>query len=112
MNQEVFKPIPGYEGIYEASNLGRIKSLKGNSRIFKSKIVNHKGYLITRLFKYGKKKSFKTHQLIAMTFLGHTPCGMKVVVDHIDENKLNNRADNLQLMGNVENILKSQRKKL
>ena len=93
---EIFKDIPNYEGIYQASNLGRVKSLK-NELILKQ-IPNRRGYLKVNLYKDKKQRTFEVHKLVAMAILGHVPCGYKEVVDHIDNNKLNNNVDNLQLI--------------
>jgi hypothetical protein len=111
MNKEIFKDVPGYEGIYQVSNLGNVKSLKrivqnsgsksGFSTI-KEKILKHgndgKGYLMVVLYKNLTPKTFKVHQLVAMAFLNHIPNGHKIEIDHIDNNKLNNKLDNLQLL--------------
>jgi hypothetical protein len=68
-----------------------------------------RGYYRISLSKYGKKKTFRVHQLVAMAFLGHTPDGTtKIVVDHIDSNGLNNHKDNLQLITNRENLSKER----
>ena len=109
MNQEVFKPIPGYEGIYEVSNLGNVKSLerinaigrKQKERILKPRAT--RGYYGISLYKDNKSKSRTIHQLVAEAFLNHKPCGLKLVVNHIDVNKQNNKSDNLEIVTNREN---------
>jgi hypothetical protein len=54
-------------------------------------------------------KKYYTHQLVAITFLNHVPDGTnKIVVDHIDENKLNNKLDNLRLITNRENVWRNR----
>jgi len=111
--QEVWKDIPGYEGFYQASNIGNIKSLErtvitkwgyktNKERILKPSILPN-GYFAVVLCIYGKRKQFYVHQLVAMAFLGHSPCLFKLVVDHIDNNKLNNKSNNLRLITNREN---------
>lgn len=104
--EEIWKDIPGYEGMYQASNLGRVKSLKWNREKI-MKLSNIKGgYLGTALSKDKKQRTFYTHQLLAITFLGHTVNGNKSVVDHIDEDKTNNRLNNLQIISHRENLVK------
>jgi len=101
---EKFKDIPDYNGVYQVSNLGNVKSLKcGKERIMKPG-VNSAGYLTVALCKYGKQKSCGVHVAVAMAFLGHTPDGLKLVVDHIDSNPLNNHVDNLQILEQDGNI--------
>lgn len=94
---EEWKPVVGYEGLYEVSNLGRIKSL-GNEYSRKEKILkqrkNKDGYLCVNLYKEGKMKFCYVHRLVANAFIENTsslPC-----VNHIDENPSNNQVDNLE----------------
>jgi hypothetical protein len=118
--EEIFKDVPGYEGVYQASNLGRIKSLPRkvcNYRgcyISKEKIMIFafsKGYFRISLLKDKKRKTYLAHQVIALTFLNHTISGHKIVVDHINHNKLDNRLENLQLITNRENCSKDVKNK-
>ena len=98
MASEIWKDIPGYEGLYQVSNTGFVKPLKyKNVPMTKGGIDIH-GYYRKQLCKDGKKKFFKVHQLVAMAFLGHKPDGQNMVVNHIDNNQLNNRLDNLELV--------------
>ena len=108
---EVWKDISNYEGIYQVSNLGRIKSLsrevikaygathKLSERIKKINSDNY-GYQVVRLHN-GKGKTFKVHKLVANAFLG-TPDGLEV--NHIDGDKSNNRVSNLEYCTRGENI--------
>lgn len=109
MEEEIWKELPGYEGFYEVSNLGRVKSFK---RYKKGKVLNlsknDSGYLRVGLRKNNKCKTKKVHQLVAIAFLNHTPCGYKIVIDHIDNDPLNNRLDNLQLITQRENSSKDR----
>lgn len=110
---EIWKPVLNYEGLYEVSDLGRIKSL-GNSKGKKEKILNGgsdgKGYRSFRLYKNKKAKTYKLHILVAIAFLGYVPDGTnRIVVDHKDNIKTNNRADNLQLITNRKNCSKDRK---
>ena len=106
---EIFKDIKDYEAMYQVSNLGNVKSLARKSftgkllaeRILKPSRGSH-GYLTLSLRKNGKPKNRTVHQLVAEAFLGHLACGHAIEVDHIDEDKLNNRLDNLQLLSSAE----------
>lgn len=99
---EKFIDIKGYEGRYQASSLGNIRSLLSSKNL--KPATHKKGYLYVSLVgENGKTKSFRVHQLVAMAFLGHEPCGMKVVVDHINHDKTDNRLDNLRLVDNRTN---------
>lgn len=116
MSKEIWKDVVGYEGIYKVSNLGRVKSiskLKYNGRIyFMTKEImmcqsnDSSGYKFIALTNNGKMKSKRVHQLVAMAFLDHVPCGFKLVVDHINNIKSDNRLCNLQILTHQANILK------
>ena len=107
---EIFKDIPNYEGVYKVSNKGRVKRiLKDGREKFNKLIKLNNGYLAVRLSLNGKGKVFRVHQLVAIAFLGHTPCGHKIVVDHVNNNPLDNRLDNLQLITQRENTSKDKR---
>jgi hypothetical protein len=104
-NQEIWKDLLEYEGLYQISNFGNVKSLKyGKTRILK-KCKDSKGYLQLTLSKNGKQRVIKVHVLVAICFLNHTSTGTThIVVDHIDENKINNCVNNLQLISHRENV--------
>lgn len=109
---EVWKDIPEYEGLYQVSNLGNVRSLNynktGKANIMKTP-VNSRGYARVNLSLYKKPKVSKVHSLVARAFLKHKPCGMKIVVDHIDNNPLNNNLYNLQLITQRENCSKDKK---
>ncbi len=94
---EIWKPIKGYEGLYEVSNLGRVKSLVNNKGQYREKILTPiigKGYYRVRLFKNKQNKLYSVHRLVAEAFLdnpNNLPC-----INHKDENKLNNIVTNLE----------------
>lgn len=104
MSKEIFKDIPGYEGMYQVSNLGNVKSFK-RGYLLKNNLNNR--YLKVKL----KRKTIMVHQLVAMSFLNHIPNGNNIIVDHIDCNKLNNKLCNLQLITNRENLSKDKKNK-
>jgi hypothetical protein len=106
--EEIWKDIPEYEGLYQVSNLGRVKSLMFNKeKILKQ--ANTNGYLQVRLCK-NKIKKFLVHQLVSMAFLNHKPCGFNLVIDHINDNPSDNRVENLQIVTNRYNTCKTQGK--
>lgn len=103
---EIYRDIPGFESLYQVSNLGNVKSLKFNGGS-KEKILkttfDHSGYKKLALCK-NKKRSMRTvHQLVAMAFLNHVPCSLKLVVDHIDGDRENNTVSNLRIVTNRTN---------
>jgi hypothetical protein len=110
---EVWKDVVGYEGLYQVSNLGNVKSFKcGKERILKP-VFNGAGYYQIGLYKNKETKIFRVHQLIAISFLGYVSDeAQKVVVDHIDNNPLNNKLDNLQVITKRENSSKDRKRDL
>jgi hypothetical protein len=108
---DFFKDIPNYIGRYQISKKGIVKSL-GNNKSRKDKIlkssINSKGYLTVRL----SGKTFCVHQLVAITFLNHNLSGYKKVIDHIDNNKLNNNIENLKVVTQRENISRKNGRKV
>ena len=116
--QEIWKDVPNYEGMYQVSNLGNVKSLSREifnhlgSYISEEKIMKqhiNQGYKRVNLSKNNKLKNIKVHQLVAMAFLNHTPDGThKLVVDHINNDPLDNRLENLQIITNRHNASKDK----
>lgn len=96
-NKETWKPVAGYEGRYEVSDRGRVRTLcrihGGGSRLLVPR-VKPSGHLEVRLFKDGKHRALLVHRLVAMAFVEGYADGL--VVNHRDENPQNNRADNLE----------------
>lgn len=95
--KEIWKDIVGYEGLYQVSNMGRVKSL-GNDGARKEKILkpitNGQGYLLVCLCKDGKTKNFRIHRLVALHFIPN-PNNLPTV-NHLDEDKNNNCVTNLE----------------
>lgn len=102
---EIWKDIKNYKGLYQVSNIGRVKSLDhirqnrdGLTCISKGKLLNpgkdNKGYMIVVLSKNGKTKTYRIHRLVAESFIDN-PNNYKCV-NHKDENKANNNIDNLE----------------
>jgi hypothetical protein len=107
--KEVFKDIKGFEGIYQVSNLGRVKSLKFNKeKILKAGDSN--GYCTVDLWKNKKRYSKHVHKLVAMAFLDHEPNGYKLVVDHVNNVRTDNRVENLQIITPRKNTSKDRKK--
>lgn len=100
MKTETWKPIPEYEGLYEASNLGRVKSLPrlhryGNKKeVILRDAIGSSGYRHVALTKNGAMKTIRVHRIVAMAFIKKQDgCDF---VNHIDGNKLNNNVSNLE----------------
>lgn len=96
---EVWKPVAGYEGLYEISNLGKVKNRHGKNLKIP---LSHTGYPRIELWKNGKMKHFYVHRLVALAFVDN-PEGLPQV-NHKDENKKNNRSDNLEWCTQSENL--------
>jgi len=114
-NIEIWKPVKNYEGLYEISNFGNVKSLsrlefvsgvnyfrQRRGRILKPRL-NRGGYVKCYLLKNGKSKTRTVHQLVAEAFLNHIPCGHKLVVNHINFIRNDNRVENLEIVTSREN---------
>lgn len=111
--KEIWKDIPGYEGYYQASNLGRVRSLdrtvtfsNGYDRFYKGGVMNgsvNKGYRQYSLNINGVNRTFQCSQLVAMAFLGHVPNGYDSVVDHINGITDDDRLENLRIVTQREN---------
>lgn len=110
MEKERWKDIPGYEGLYQASNLGRIRSLPNSSRNSVRVLVSYKkksGYHNVTLCKNKKVKYYRTHRLVALTFLPNPE--NKEYVNHINGDKSDNRLENLEWVTASENALHAHR---
>ena len=97
--EEIWKDIEGYEGLCRVSNLGRVWGCKHNKLL--KQIDHHSGYQHLVLSKNSKVKHHNIHRLVALAFI--KPIDGKNCVNHIDEDKTNNRADNLEWCTHKEN---------
>lgn len=97
---EEWRPIAGFEGLYEVSNIGRVRSLTRYKKVIKP-IITNSGYYQYQLWHNGVRRAGLAHRLVAQAFIPNPD--NKLVVNHIDENKLNNSADNLEWVTHVEN---------
>lgn len=118
--KEIWKDIKGYEGLYQISNLGRVKRLKRkfqtynhltkryNTRIIDEKILKgtiNKGYNRICLTKDGIEKNYFVHRLVIENFVREVKDNE--TIDHVDCNKLNNNINNLEIVSIQENIMRA-----
>jgi hypothetical protein len=111
--QEEWRPVVGYEGYYEVSDHGRVRSLgwwvnarNGHKRFWRGKVLttgSREDYSCIRLSVHGVAKSVRIHELVAQAFLGPRPDGM--VVCHNDGSRNNNRLENLRYDTTSENFM-------
>lgn len=106
--EEIYKDVIGYEGVYQVSNFGNVKCCKNG--LIRNYYLEKNGYYSITLRKNGIGKTRKVHQLVAESFLNHKRCGLKLVVNHIDLDKTNNKMDNLEVITNRENCNKKHLK--
>ncbi len=98
---EMWKPINDYEGLYEISSYGRIKSLRGKKPKYLKPQNDSRGYLQIGLNKDGIRKNYKVHRLVALHFVDGYFDGAEV--DHIDTDRKNNHYSNLRWVTHSEN---------
>jgi hypothetical protein len=101
-DKNTWKPVVGLEDRYEVNRIGEIRSLHP---LFMHKIlwqkIGKRGYTVIPLGKLGFRKEHKVHRLVAQAFLPNPQA--KCCVNHKDGNKLNNNAENLEWVTNLEN---------
>lgn len=109
--KEIWKDIENYKGLYQVSNLGRIKSFPRNGTIKQERIlkqtIDNNGYLIVGLHKNNKAKKVCVHWLVASAFIPKKETDE--VINHIDGNKLNNTLNNLERCTQSHNVKESIR---
>lgn len=108
MKTEIWKNVVGYEGLYQVSSFGRVKSLDRNKwhgsgwYILKGRVLkscnSSNGYLLVGLYKKSRITGKRVHQLVAESFKNHKPNGHKIVINHIDFNRENNHVSNLEIV--------------
>ena len=114
---EIWKDIKGYEELYQASSLGRIRTHENKTtyterhgdRKWKQRIMKYRGYTPktgyrVSLWKDGKTKDFLVARLIAFTFLDGDISNPKLTVNHINGDRMDNRIENLELISLADNI--------
>jgi len=102
--EEKWRQIPGYEGWYDVSNLGRVMRMKKVNNTFAGRIIKpyvNFGYNIVALHKNGNVKNNRVHRLVMAAFVG--PCPKDIQVNHIDGDKSNNCLENLEYATQSEN---------
>jgi len=108
--EEIWKDVVGYEGLYQVSNMGNVASLKFNKFKLLNKLIHNQGYTMARLYRNGRGSTIKIHRLVALSFINsNLPNNHSLVVDHINNNKADNRLENLQILTTRQNNIKEGR---
>lgn len=114
---EIWKYVKGYDGYYQVSDLGRVKSLdrkvkcvggfyaEKKGKILKKSLAKN-GYFVINLCKEKRQSTSYIHKLVACAFLNHIKDGYNLVINHIDRNKENNNLSNLEVITQRENCCK------
>lgn len=103
--KEIWRNVADYDGEYQVSNTGKVKSLKSGC-ILRHSIIN--GYHRVSLYKNSKRKCYMVHRLVAGAFLDNSD-DKKTQINHIDGNKSNNNVINLEWCTQTENLIHSFR---
>lgn len=117
--QEIWKDIPDFEGLYQVSNLGNVKTLERTTKnkqgtcLRKEKLLNlnisNRGYVNVKLYNTSKniKKTIFVHKLVGLCFLNNA--NQYKEINHIDGNKLNNNINNLEWCSRSHNVKEAYR---
>jgi len=108
--EEIWKDIIGYEGLYQVSNLGRVKSLNNKKKPFKEYSVGKVGYPYLFLWINGKSKSHYIHRMVATHFIDNPD--NKRYINHINSDKLDFSIENLEWVSQLENSHHSTSKRV
>jgi len=109
-DKQVWKDIKNYEGLYEVSNYGNVRSLKYGKIKYLKPADDGNGYYFVNLSKNGIVKNFKIHRLVANAFIPN-PNNLPQI-NHKDEDKTNNKANNLEWCNNQYNTRYSNSKQV
>ena len=104
MNNERWKEIPGYEGLYEVSTCGQVRSIRDNKNTYNGKILSPRiksGYHVFTISKNSKPRTFKAARIVATTFLPNPE--NKATVNHKNGIKNDDRLENLEWASVSEN---------
>ena len=105
MENEIWRPVKGYEGFYDVSNFGRVRALRAYNGLVPGRIKTARkhteGYLTVGLWCNNVEQSCYVHILVAEAFIGECPVGCEV--DHWDRNKRNNHDSNLRYLPSLVN---------
>lgn len=103
LNEEIWKDVAGFENLYQVSNFGRVKNHKG---LVLKPYTNNNGYECIKLAGR-EQRNFLVHRLVAIAFIPTEQSNL--TVNHIDFNRLNNRADNLEWCSTRQNLEHSRK---
>lgn len=113
MNREEWRGVVGYEGKYQVSDRGNVRSMNYNRKGICKNLKaapTRGGYLAVCLSEDANSETRKVHQLEAESFLDHVPCGYKLVIEHKDRNRKNNNLTNLEIITQRQNSNKKHLK--
>lgn len=101
MSDEHWKPVVGYEGLYEVSTLGNVRSLRRSVPRMMSSTLSRYGYHVVNLRRDGRSFTHQVSNLVLAAFVGPS---RGLTCNHKDGNKVNNRAENLEWVTRAENL--------